>query len=307
MRRWFLLALLVIGSFFPLRADDPFHDPHACLGNASTTGADANWLVHMHAESYTDPQPGCNEVAVPTCATCPEQLPVFYRNSPVYDLDVSCWAPGTYTVQWLGSCEFIVNQTCYSYHPPIYDFYNPVPYHQTTAFTVPKRHPTAKVTYIKAQNKLRIDYDFHVRHVYGEQIRLYLNDDTESIETFYGLPVKGTVEYAVSPSCTQAKKYSVKLRSCDIDPFTSSGAAVVNKADPAQCPIPLNAPCTPKEDLSNSCPIGPSKCFDKPVNFATGDVSVTIPMFTIDQQPMPLSFDLSYHSLLPFYGAARQT
>jgi len=40
-----------------------------------------------------------------------------------------------------------------------------------------------------------------------------------------------------------------------------------------------------------------------PVNVGSGDVSVSIPLFTLAQSPLSLSFSLSYHSETPLYPA----
>jgi len=39
----------------------------------------------------------------------------------------------------------------------------------------------------------------------------------------------------------------------------------------------------------------------KPIQFGSGDVSVSIPLFTIDQNPLPLHFGLAYHSSQPMF------
>src|SRR5919108_522112 len=39
----------------------------------------------------------------------------------------------------------------------------------------------------------------------------------------------------------------------------------------------------------------------RPVNYGSGDVSLDLPLFTIAQSPLPLSFRLSYHSARPAY------
>ena len=62
---------------------------------------------------------------------------------------------------------------------------------------------------------------------------------------------------------------------------------------------PPNVPC-PAPDRGR-CPVGgggrgAGPAVARPINVGSGDVSTTIPLFAIQQSPMPLVFDLTYHS-----------
>jgi len=67
----------------------------------------------------------------------------------------------------------------------------------------------------------------------------------------------------------------------------------VNVTMPAE--MSLN-PCAADRDCLG-CKIRPKKA-GSPINVGSGDVTVTIPLFAIDQSPMALSFNLAYHSSL---------
>ncbi len=73
-----------------------------------------------------------------------------------------------------------------------------------------------------------------------------------------------------------------------IDYLTSSG--VVTAVTPAMA-LP-GGECTDRK----SCPLSG---VGAPVNVGSGDVSVTVPLFRLAQDPMPLDFSLDYHSERP--------
>lgn len=55
-----------------------------------------------------------------------------------------------------------------------------------------------------------------------------------------------------------------------------------------------------------TCPAGggggaPASGAGKPINVGSGDVSLSVPFFTLAQEPLPLSFGLSYHSGTPLH------
>jgi hypothetical protein len=97
---------------------------------------------------------------------------------------------------------------------------------------------------------------------------------------------------------------------CGSGPATFQAAAYHcgNESDPAyratSAPQVLYpAPCakTDRSTTAPSCPL--PKTVGKPINVGSGDTSYDEPLFTIDQEPFPLSFNLSYHSSAPIYPA----
>jgi RHS repeat-associated protein len=67
-------------------------------------------------------------------------------------------------------------------------------------------------------------------------------------------------------------------------------------------------PLTGKCPDRRTCPAGggggaPASGVGMPINVGSGDVSLTIPLFTLAQSPLSLSFALSYHSGEPAYAA----
>ena len=64
------------------------------------------------------------------------------------------------------------------------------------------------------------------------------------------------------------------------------------------------SPSTSEEQGAGSSGAGccQNVCPSNPVNVGSGDVSATIPLFTIDQEPTPLRFALTYHSLKPSFN-----
>jgi RHS repeat-associated protein len=87
----------------------------------------------------------------------------------------------------------------------------------------------------------------------------------------------------------------------DTQPFTAfiSYTAATGAAF-AQDARPLAAACTDRRSCSGGSG-GPGVAVGAPVNVGSGDVSVSIPFFTLAQSPLSLSFALSYHSETPLY------
>lgn len=112
---------------------------------------------------------------------------------------------------------------------------------------------------------------------------------------------KGTWDTGIDlPSCA-AQTYTAAIKY-----VCGSGATAVTSIDQL---IQANAPaCQPPPKDRRSCPAGggggaPGIGVGQPINVGSGDVSLTIPLFTIAQSPLSLAFNLAYHSLDPKYPA----
>jgi RHS repeat-associated protein len=72
--------------------------------------------------------------------------------------------------------------------------------------------------------------------------------------------------------------------------------------------VPVDVPggddgCSPDRWCPTCSGNQPSASGGKPIGFGSGDVSATEPLFSIDQQPLPLRFAITYHSAKPLYPA----
>ena len=315
----FSLGLLIAATAFVAAADDP---PHTCVGTYKTTGAtkdtNGNYVVHVEANSAIDHDLGCGEGVSYSCAMCPNTPADDLKGSTcgngcVKDVVVNCWVPGTYTVHWTATCGWSRGGVCevYPNSSTPCEQTNPTCTHTTTTFTVPARRPTVNLAYERNNNRLKITYNYDISS--AGQLQLYTdgnNDDANPNVHLNGNPdcnhASGVCYQSVpAPVCFHPHTYVVKIRACGADPWRPAGKAVVSAL--TQSCIKLQSPCKPNFDTGNSCPISPNMCPGAPVNVGTGDVSLTIPLFTIAQTPMPLSFDLSYHSLAPDYPSAFTT
>lgn len=230
-------------------------------------------------------------------------------------VNVNCWTPGTYTVTWTASCGlYFPSQGACSSGPIFHTdctLNDPNCTHYTTTFTVPPRKPTVNVKYDKDNNRLKVTYDYGIGAV--GQLQLYAdgnNDDAHPSAILNSIAdcnhPSGVCYVAVAaPVCFHPHSYKAKIRACASDAWKSSGKTTV--AALASSCIKIQSPCKPNYDMGNSCPISPNMCPGAPVNAGTGDVSLTIPLFTIAQSPLSLSFDLSYHSLAFDYPDAITT
>lgn len=110
---------------------------------------------------------------------------------------------------------------------------------------------------------------------------------------------KGTWDTGVDVTCGGSGSYeaSIKYQTWDINnpKLTYSGLQ--------QLTAP-SAPCPPPD--RHTCPAGggggaPTMGVGRPINVGSGDVSLSIPFFTLAQPPLSLGFTLSYHSSAPVY------
>src|ERR1051326_3126787 len=290
---------LWLTSLSPATADVTHH----CVGTFQTgvTG-DYRLLVTANSDSDIDP---CKGSVTYTCPTCPFNLLGNCNNACSSNIDVSCWPSGAYTVTWTGACSWNYSGLCeHSDNPE-----DPVHTTQITTFTVPQRQPSASVSYDPPNQRLVITYAFATPH-FGA-MNLYVDGDEDDSHAVHlgsndcGNQQSGVCYYAVAaPVCFFPHKYKLKIRDCVSDPWTPGGVA---KAAALGCVDFNNTNCKQDDDVSKSCPINNDNCPGAPVNIGSGDVSLNIPLFTIAQSPMPLSFDLTYHSLAPSHPLAMST
>src|ERR1043165_1730161 len=157
------------------------------------------------------------------------------------------------------------------------------------------RHPSASLSYEAENHRLAIHYDYDV----GQAGNLEMTSNGGL--TFSGLnqnaacnQASGTCYVSVSPSCTIAD-YQVRIRGCATDVWTLSNK---KKLLAETCPLNDTTNCCP------ACSVAQTPCVRRPINTGSGNVSVHVPLFTVDETPMPLRFELSYESLAPMYPDA---
>jgi RHS repeat-associated protein len=291
LARIVVTLLIVVSTVSAAYAD-------ACIGNFTISGPNGNGIIHLEASMSG----GCNRDADFTLnggGWAPFGANPSWGTGVVNkaDIDVYCDTPGTYTAVMIPRCtEFNSSGTSCNQGMPSSNV--------TQTYTVPPRHPTVSLTLDKPHSRVRVDYN------YGRSPHsLLLNIDNHGFSDIgafadCGLP-QGTCYFSIDLTChgpdhPSKHTYEAAINECNEDPYVHSKILKVET-----CPDPTN--CKPKEDTDQSCPDCVSKCPGSPVNVGSGDVSLTVPLFAIAQSPLPLTFDLSYHSLAPFYSAAVTT
>jgi len=217
----------------------------------------------------------------------PLQRPVF----------VGCDTPGTYTCVMTESCNHDENNSCTYPNPPAT---------QQATYVVSPRKPFAKLKLDSANSRIEVDYGYGVQ--VGDMQLEIDHGGFARVNNGDCFHLQGTCYINIDMACTgqgstSAHSYEVALNSCPQDLYEHSGPLIVPGTlciDPPKD----DTNCKPKEDDDPKCPDCASKCVGKPLDVASGDVSVSVPLFTIGQSPLPLSFDLSYHSLAPSYPLA---
>lgn len=267
--------------------------------SGATLNANGHYIAHFTASNT--PAPGsCAGYGYESCVpNCPPGFPQAVPGGIDQDVDGSCWPAGTtYVIRWHAWCGYVSNSICYNDALNDQYFY--------TKVDVP-RYPSVKVTYEDEHDRLKIDYRYD--HPSDGTLLLYADDfgspqQLTSDANCFQHP-SGTCYYGLSRDCQNTHTYEVTLQGCSADAAVSSGPVVVK---PSNCPISYDSTnCTPKQDTTAACPICPPTCLAAPINVGSGDVSVEIPLFSIASTPMPLNFDLSYHSLAPAFPNAIST
>lgn len=110
---------------------------------------------------------------------------------------------------------------------------------------------------------------------------------------------KGTWDTGVDVPCGSSGEYEARIRyqsSWALFPMTDSTGLQLLTAPSAPCPPPDRGKC-PADGGGGA----PAPGVGKPINVGSGDVSMSLPLFTLAQAPLSLSFSLSYHSSQPIY------
>ena len=296
------ILILILSSALSAAAQQNY----PCVGDFKSDGADTNYKVHFSAYVHSS-HDVCDGGFTVTCTDCPNgygiSIPPGCSNGCSWDADVSCWPAGTYTAQWHGWCRDGIFPYCYP---------NTTPVDNATTFTVPQRSANASLDYDSDNHRLVITYGFSTPHLGKIQVYQDGNDDDANPDGIISVtlpsPQSGVLYYGLGePICFQPHQYKVKIRDCDTDPWTPSNKVPVAAAT-LGCPVDYNnTNCKQKDDWSADCPVNNDNCPGAPVNIGSGDVSVDVPLFTIAQSPMPVSFELTYHSLAPSHPDAVST
>jgi RHS repeat-associated protein len=102
---------------------------------------------------------------------------------------------------------------------------------------------------------------------------------------------KGSWDTGVDISCGETQPFTAFLS------YTSASGPVAT-----QVAQDLAAACTDRRSCSAGTG-GPGAAVGAPVNVGSGDVSLSVSLFTVAQSPLALSFSLTYHSETPLYPA----
>jgi RHS repeat-associated protein len=171
----------------------------------------------------------------------------------------------------------------------------------SASVTIPPHKPTASLSVSKNDpNHLKINYNYGDNRGDGS---LFLAYDSPDMTGGYYLYVNGggacnsptgsgTCTWPITTDCVN-HSYRVRISpSCAQPPAVSN--IYINKAK--ACPVPKDKTCNKEK----SCEL----CVGQPVHVGSGDVAASFPLFTIGQAPLPLAFELWYHSLAPAYPGA---
>lgn len=220
----------------------------------------------------------------------------FWRASPYfgpmsgtwsYETSTECWAPGEYTVTAKGFGCTMTGQS------------------SVTNITV---SPATTVSPSWSQDVLTVSYSFGNT---GEGTllksrKLLLSVDGGAYQELAAtLQPAGTAAFPLHFDCgTGTHRLKVKAVGCgsNAPEYVAEGAATAAADEcPRQtrCKLPpqsVGDDYRPAAGPGVSAGAGCQLCVDKPVSVAGGDVSLTIPLFTLAAEPLPLSFALTYHS-----------
>lgn len=204
-----------------------------------------------------------------------------------------CWAPGSYTLAAVGhGCS---------------------PDQTGTATKNLSVHPKTAVTASWADDELTVGYTFGNTGsgTGGREILVSIDGGTwQSKSVDGGLLPEGTAIFPMPFACgTGTHRIRVKAVGCGSS-NPEYNAETATFASTKECPEQQTwCGKTPTSlaskagvvnvssltvDAGATCP-----CEGKPVNIATGDVSVSVPLFTLASEPLSFSFGLAYHSTPP--------
>jgi YD repeat-containing protein len=263
-----------------------------CTPTFSATGPDADGFVTFKASVHG----GCVRGASFT-TNFPPNAPALFLNGAWQDgvestqkIDTTCWPVGSYFADMVAHCSFCIGESHY-------DLPDSGPQH--VGFTV-ARTPTASLSYDETAKHLVITYNYGISQQ-GQMRLLKEGLDAGPLNCSGG---SGTCYVDAMKTCF-APKYKVEIRACEVDPYILSNEVKLALPEDA-CGAKDSTNCQPQDDCK-SCPVSPNPCVKEPINVGSGDVSVSLPLFAIDQPRMPLRFDLSYHSLAAAYPNAITT
>jgi len=124
----------------------------------------------------------------------------------------------------------------------------------------------------------------------GEELQTDFGTVTVTGSVQCGLPSTYTVNLISCPTCPTCPPLPVLPSCAKTTPVTLDLAAHAGcPTDRRQCPVGRNGGAAPSAGM--------------PINAGSGDVMVTVPLFTLAQSPLPLSFGLTYHSEQARYPA----
>lgn len=104
---------------------------------------------------------------------------------------------------------------------------------------------------------------------------------------------KGTWDTGIDLACGGSGTYSAQIA------FAASVGSLTASSGNQLLTAPSGSACTTPPPDHRSCPaggLGGSTGVAQPINVGSGDVTTTIPLFTLAQLPLSLSFSLTYHS-----------
>jgi YD repeat-containing protein len=271
---------------------------HACGASLSISPPDLSWHIHITATVTQDASGDCL--------------------GATFTLNGQPWAPFGSTGWTSGVPNTASQDVCFeapgTWHATMHATCAPANPGQGTCdyskvkdgfanadVVIPPHKPTASLSVSKDDpNHLQINYNYGDNRGDGS---LFLAVDSPSLTGGFYLYVNaggecnsptgaGTCTWPITTTCTN-HSYQVRISPSCAQPSAVSNI-YINKAK--ACPVPKDKTCNKEK----SCEL----CVGHPVHVGSGDVAVSIPLFSIGQAPLPLAFELWYHSLAPAYPAA---
>jgi YD repeat-containing protein len=194
--------------------------------------------------------------------------------STVVLLFPACSPPGLYTATYSAHCYVQENATSC-------EDISPRPYVQDN-FTIPPT-PTLNVTSHITGDKLEVNYDYAGSANRAMSFTID-NGSPQAVTDPECLHPSGTCTVTLGILCGGGVMHDVALS------VTGCTTKTTNQSFRVEC---TDAEC----GLRNPCRV----CAGKPVNVASGDVSATVPLFSIAEPGRPLDFVLTYHSVRRMY------
>ncbi|MCU1349856.1 MAG: repeat protein [Acidobacteria bacterium] len=186
----------------------------------------------------------------------------------IWPLGVACWAPGTYTVKFSASCAGSEGGSCY------WQGTGPL----ETTFVV---SPVAVSISAARQrgSEFRVNYDYGPYGSSGTMTYVVDGGSAVTVTDPECHHPTGTCVVPVPLSCGTGAPHTLT--------FSLGGCPG------AQDTQMVRVECDDDTSCNRSCPM----CVAAPVNVGSGNVKVTVPLFTVNEPGRPLSFELTYDSV----------